>query len=181
LWRRELKRFIRDHSRLVSSVISPVLWLVIFGGGLGFSIADATGLNYTQFLLPGIISQTLLFTAMFLGISVIWDRQFGFMKEILVAPINRISIFTGKMLGVGSAALIQGLIVVALRHELGNTLNDHHNHRFNLHWLNYCKSNEHPGKLRNHCNLRQHAHVLPKRGTVPSHKPSPMDKVGFLH
>ncbi|HNR25991.1 MAG TPA: ABC transporter permease [Methanobacteriaceae archaeon] len=114
MWRRELKRFIRDHSRLVSSVISPVLWLVIFGGGLGFSIADATGLNYTQFLLPGIISQTLLFTAMFLGISVIWDRQFGFMKEILVAPINRISIFTGKMLGVGSAALIQGLIGVPL-------------------------------------------------------------------
>jgi ABC-2 type transport system permease protein len=95
-------------------VVTPVLWLVIFGGGLGFAISAATGFNYTQFLLPGIIAQTLLFTAIFLGISVIWDRQFGFMKEILVAPVSRISIFAGKMFGVGTAALIQGFIVIAL-------------------------------------------------------------------
>ncbi|HML04725.1 MAG TPA: ABC transporter permease [Methanobacterium sp.] len=113
LWRRELKRFIRDRSRLISSVITPVLWLVIFGSGLRFSLT-IPGFNYQQFLLPGIIAQTLLFTAMFLGISVIWDRQFGFMKEILVAPVGRISIFAGKMLGVGTSAMIQGLIVIAL-------------------------------------------------------------------
>ena len=75
--------------------------------------------NYQQFLLPGIIAQTLLFTAIFLGISVIWDRQFDFMKEILVAPINRISIFTGKMLGVGTSAMIQGLIVIVLGFLIG--------------------------------------------------------------
>ncbi len=71
-------------------------------------------MNYLQFLLPGIIAQTLLFTAIFLGISVIWDRQFGFMKEILVAPIGRTSIFAGKMFGVATAAMFQGLIVVLL-------------------------------------------------------------------
>lgn len=100
-------------------MITPVLWLVIFGGGLGLSISATSGFNYTQFLLPGIIAQTLLFTAMFLGISVIWDRQFGFMKEILVAPIGRISIFTGKMFGVGTAAIIQGIIVIVLGFLIG--------------------------------------------------------------
>lgn len=114
-----MKRFIRDRSRLVSSIITPVLWLVIFGGGLGLSISASTGLNYTQFLLPGIIAQTLLFTAIFLGISVIWDRQFGFMKEILVAPIGRISIFAGKMFGVSTAAIIQGFIVITLGFIIG--------------------------------------------------------------
>jgi ABC-2 type transport system permease protein len=106
-----LKRFIRDRTRLISSVITPILWLVIFGEGLGFAISF-TGFSYTQFLLPGIIAQTLLFTSIFLGISVIWDRQFGFMKEILVAPIGRISIFIGKMLGIGTAAIFQGIIVI---------------------------------------------------------------------
>lgn len=86
---------------------------MIFGGGLGLALST-TGFNYTQFLLPGIIAQTLLFTSIFLGISVIWDRQFGFMKEILVAPIGRISIFTGKMFGVATAAIIQGIIVIIL-------------------------------------------------------------------
>ncbi len=100
-------------------MITPVLWLVIFGGGLGLSLSATGGFNYTQFLLPGIIAQTLLFTAMFLGISVIWDRQFGFMKEILVAPIGRVSIFAGKMFGVGTAAIIQGLIVIILGFLIG--------------------------------------------------------------
>lgn len=95
-----------------------MLWLVIFGGGLGTTLSTA-GFNYTQFLLPGIIAQTLLFTSIFLGISVIWDRQFGFMKEILVAPIGRISIFAGKMFGVATAAIIQGIIVIVLGTIIG--------------------------------------------------------------
>jgi ABC-2 type transport system permease protein len=94
-------------------VVTPVLWLVIFGSGLRLSVS-IPGVNYLQFLLPGIIAQSLLFTAIFLGISVIWDRQFGFMKEILVAPIGRISIFAGKMLGVANAAMFQGIIVILL-------------------------------------------------------------------
>ena len=94
-------------------MVTPVLWLVIFGSGLRLSVS-IPGVNYLQFLLPGIIAQSLLFTAIFLGISVIWDRQFGFMKEILVAPISRISIFAGKMFGVATAAMFQGLIVILL-------------------------------------------------------------------
>jgi ABC-2 type transport system permease protein len=122
LWLREVRRFVRDRSRLIGSLITPVLWLVIFGTGLGSSMGSFvahTGYNYQQFLLPGIIGQALLFTAMFLGISVIWDRQFGFMKEILVAPISRVSIYIGKMLGVGTGCIIQGIIVLALGFVIG--------------------------------------------------------------
>lgn len=80
---------------------------------MGLSL-KTSGFNYIQFLLPGIIAQSILFTSIFLGISVIWDRQFGFMKEILVAPIGRTSIFAGKMFGVATAAIIQGFVVILL-------------------------------------------------------------------
>jgi ABC-2 type transport system permease protein len=119
LWKREVLRFLRERSRLVSSVVTPVLWLVIFGTGLGLSMGGRAGFNYQQFIFPGIIGQTLLFTAMFMGISVIWDRQFGFMKEILVAPISRLSIFVGKMLGVGTDSMIQAVIVLLLGFFIG--------------------------------------------------------------
>ena len=111
LWLREVKRYLRDRLRLISGMVSPLLWLVIFGSVVRFPIQSGS-LSSQQFLLPGIIGQTLLFTSMFVGISVIWDREFGFMKEILVAPISRISIFLGKMLGDSTDALIQGLVVV---------------------------------------------------------------------
>jgi ABC-2 type transport system permease protein len=81
------------------------------------------GVNYQQFLFPGIIGQTLLFTAMFMGISVIWDKEFGFMKEILVAPISRFSIFIGKMLGDSTAAMLQGVIVFIFGFLLGIPFN----------------------------------------------------------
>jgi ABC-2 type transport system permease protein len=119
LWKREVLRLLREKSRLVSSVVTPILWLVIFGTGLGMSLATSTGFSYQQFLFPGIIGQTLLFTAMFMGISVIWDKQFGFMKEILVAPVSRLSIFIGKMLGVGTNSMLQGIIVFALGFFIG--------------------------------------------------------------
>ncbi|MCW4019284.1 MAG: ABC transporter permease [Candidatus Bathyarchaeota archaeon] len=118
LWLREIKRFLRDRTRVVSSFAQPILWLVIFGAGFGmhFSIP---GIDYQQFLFPGIVGQTLLFTSLFMGISVIWDREFGFMKEILVAPVSRFSIFLGKMFGDSTDALIQGLIVFGLGALLG--------------------------------------------------------------
>jgi len=119
LWKREVLRLLREKSRLVSSVVTPILWLVIFGTGLGMSMATRAGFSYQQFLFPGIIGQTLLFTAMFMGISVIWDKQFGFMKEILVAPVSRLSIFIGKMLGVGTNSMLQGIIVFALGFFIG--------------------------------------------------------------
>lgn len=122
LWLREIKRYLRDHTRLVSSVVSPLLWLVIFGAGLGMSLRGSMGFDYQQFLFPGIIGQTLLFTSMFMGISLIWDRQFGFLKEILVAPVSRISIFMGKMLGICTDSLIQGTIVLMLGFLIGVNL-----------------------------------------------------------
>jgi ABC-2 type transport system permease protein len=108
LWLREVKRYGREKTRLVSSFIQPLLWLVIFGSGMRFA---ATKIDYQKFIFPGIIGQTLLFTSMFMGISVIWDREFGFLKEILVAPISRISVFIGKMLGGSTDAVIQGSFV----------------------------------------------------------------------
>ncbi len=119
LWKREVLKLMREKTRLISSVVTPILWLVIFGTGLGMSMAARSGFSYQQFLFPGIIGQTLLFTAMFMGISVIWDKQFGFMKEILVAPVSRLSIFIGKMLGVGTNSMLQGIIVFALGFFIG--------------------------------------------------------------
>lgn len=118
LWHREIKRYLRDRTRVVSSFVQPILWLVIFGAGFGMHFAFP-GIDYLQYLFPGILGQTLLFTSMFMGISVIWDREFGFMKEILVSPISRFTLFLGKMIGDSTDALIQGLIVFALGALLG--------------------------------------------------------------
>jgi ABC-2 type transport system permease protein len=118
LWLREIKRYLRDRARIVSSFFQPLLWLVIFGSGIRFS-GTIGNLTYQQYIFPGIIGQTLLFTSMFMGISVIWDREFGFLKEILVAPISRYSVFLGKMLGDSTDAVIQGIIVFALGALLG--------------------------------------------------------------
>ena len=118
LWLREVKRYLRDRTRIVSSFFQPLLWLVIFGSGMRISVSIGS-LSYQQYIFPGIIGQTLLFTSMFMGISVIWDREFGFLKEILVAPISRFSIFLGKMLGDSTDAVIQGIIVFCLGLLLG--------------------------------------------------------------
>lgn len=118
LWQREVKRYLRDRIRIVSSFVTPLLWLVIFGTGVRLQL-PIPGLSYQQYIFPGIIGQTLLFTSMFMGISVLWDREFGFMKEILVAPVSRITVFLGKMFGDSADALIQGIIVFFLGLLLG--------------------------------------------------------------
>lgn len=118
LWLREVKRYLRDRLRIISGIVSPILWLFIFGTGIRF-VGSIGNFNYQQYLFPGIVGQTLLFTSMFIGISVIWDREFGFMKEILVAPVSKVSIFFGKMLGDSTDALIQGIIVLLLGTVLG--------------------------------------------------------------
>jgi ABC-2 type transport system permease protein len=123
LWLREIKRYLRDRARIVSSFVQPLLWLVIFGSGIRFSATQIGNLTTQQYIFPGIIGQTLLFTSMFMGISVIWDREFGFLKEILVAPISRFSVFLGKMLGDSTDAVIQGVIVFVLGLLLGIRLN----------------------------------------------------------
>jgi ABC-2 type transport system permease protein len=112
----------RDRTRILSSFVQPVLWLVVFGSGIGAALAQTSqiqGIGYQTLIFPGIVAQTLLFTAMFMGISVIWDREFGFLKEILVAPVSRFTLFLGKMLGDSTDALIQGVIVFGVALALG--------------------------------------------------------------
>jgi ABC-2 type transport system permease protein len=111
LWLREVKRYAREKTRLISAFIQPLLWLVLFGSGMRFASTGQATIDYQRFIFPGIVGQTLLFTSMFMGISVIWDREFGFLKEILVAPVSRVSVFVGKMLGGSTDAVIQGSFV----------------------------------------------------------------------
>lgn len=114
LWLRQLKRYFRSKSRIVGSLGQPILFLVALGFGLGPVYANATGGNYIQFLAPGIISMGVLFTAIFSGIEIIWDRQFGFLKETLVAPVPRLSIMIGRTLGGATVACFQGLAVLII-------------------------------------------------------------------
>ncbi|MEM2959829.1 MAG: ABC transporter permease [Candidatus Jordarchaeaceae archaeon] len=114
VWLREVKRYLRDKMRLITAVTAPIVWLLLFGVGFSSFFRQSGGINYINFLFPGIIAQSLLFTSVFLGISVIYDRQFGFLKEMLVAPIKRVSVFSGKMLGGATDALIQASIVLVL-------------------------------------------------------------------
>src|SRR4030042_5456541 len=95
---REFKKFVRERSRLFSAIARPLLWLFIVGAGMSRLVPGTTGGPYTQFFFPGIIGTTLLFSSMFSSISIIWDKEFGFMKEILVAPVSRFSIVIGKAL-----------------------------------------------------------------------------------
>ena len=118
LWYREVIRYWREKSRIISSLISPLLWLLIFGSGMrGMQLTGTQ--SYQSFLFPGIVGMTLLFTSVWSGISIIWDREFGFLKEIMVAPISRTSIVIGKALGGGTSALIQGLILLPLAFLVG--------------------------------------------------------------
>ena len=120
IWLREMKRFVRYRSRILTSVVTPLLWLLIFGTGLGSAIrfGGIPG-GYQAFIYPGIIGQTILFTSIFSGVSVIIDRQYGFLKEILVAPIARPSIVFGKAIGISTTAVIQGIILLLLSFVVG--------------------------------------------------------------
>lgn len=114
LWVRQLKRYLRSNSRIIGSLGQPVLFLVALGFGLGPVFKRARGGNYIDFLAPGVIAQGILFTAIFSGIELIWDRQFGFLKETLVAPVPRLHIMLGRTLGGATIATIQGFIVFLL-------------------------------------------------------------------
>ena len=114
LWLRQVKRFLRARSRIVASLGQPLLFLLAFGFGFGPIYQKAGQGNYIQFLAPGIIAMTVLFTSIFSGIELIWDRQFGFLKETLVAPVPRILIMIGRTLGGATVAMMQGMIVVLI-------------------------------------------------------------------
>ncbi|HEX4003108.1 MAG TPA: ABC transporter permease [Candidatus Acidoferrales bacterium] len=111
---RQLKRYIRSPARIIGSLGQPILFLVALGFGFKAMFARAGGGNYLDFLSPGIISMAILFNAVFSGIEIIWDRQFGFLKETLVAPVSRVEIVFGRMLGGALVALAQGLIVFVI-------------------------------------------------------------------
>ena len=113
LWLREVKRFKRNKSRLIGSMAMPALFLVIFGSGFGGFFRYRSDVSYLDFIGPGIIGMSLLFAAMFGGMNVLWDKQFGFLKEILVAPVSRIAIMTGKTLGTVTTSMLKGLVFLA--------------------------------------------------------------------
>jgi ABC-2 type transport system permease protein len=112
MWLREIKRFIRSKSRLVGSLAQPLLFLLAFGYGFGHVYQAAGEGNYIEFLAPGIIGMSIIFTSIFNGMQVIWDRQFGFLKETMVAPVSRVSIMLGRTLGGATVATLQGIIVL---------------------------------------------------------------------
>ncbi len=114
LWLRQLKRYLRSRSRIIGSIGQPLLFLVALGFGLGHIFERAGGGNYINFLAPGVIAQGILFTAIFTGIELIWDRQFGFLKETLVAPVSRFKIMLGRTLGGATIAALQGVIILGL-------------------------------------------------------------------
>jgi len=110
LWYRELKVFLRERSRVISSIINPLLWLVIFGGGLG-SAVSFDGFDVMSFIYPGVLIQTALFSSVFFGVYIVWDKKVDFMKEVLVAPMRRTSLFIGKIIGGSTDTLLQILIL----------------------------------------------------------------------
>ncbi|MFH1785228.1 MAG: ABC transporter permease [Candidatus Micrarchaeota archaeon] len=114
LWLRQIKRYFRSKSRIIGSIGQPLLFLVALGFGFGPIFEKAGGGNYIDFLAPGIIAMSILFTAVFAGIEVIWDKQFGFLKETLVAPISRYEIMLGRTLGGATISLFQGVLVFGL-------------------------------------------------------------------
>jgi ABC-2 type transport system permease protein len=113
LWYREFKVYIRERSRILSSIVNPIMWLVIIGGGLGAAVSFG-GVNYQTFLFPGVLMQAALFSSIFFGVYIVWDKKIDFLKEVLVAPMSRLSIFAGKVIGGSTDTLIQITILLII-------------------------------------------------------------------
>ena len=114
LWLREVKRYLRSRAQIVASLGQPVLYLLVLGFGLGPVFKRAGNGDYLQFVAPGVIGMTVLFSSIFSGLGLLWDRQFGFLKETLVAPVSRLQLMIGKTLGGATVAVMQGLLVTAV-------------------------------------------------------------------
>ncbi len=115
IWRRELLRFFRERSRTVSALLLPVLFLILLGNGLKeVVISPAPDVDFMDFIFPGVMIMSLFMTAFAAGMSVVWEREFGFLKEMLVAPVSRVSIALGKILGSATVALIQAVVLILL-------------------------------------------------------------------
>ena len=114
LWLRELKRYTRSRAQILASLGNPLLYLLVLGFGLGPVFERAGNGNYLQFVAPGVIGMTVLFSSVFSGLGLLWDRQFGFLKETLVAPVSRLQIMIGRTLGGSTVAVVQGLLVTVV-------------------------------------------------------------------
>lgn len=114
LWLRQIKRYLRSRSRIIGSLGQPILFLLALGYGFGSVFQQAGQGNYIDFLAPGIIGMSIIFTAIFSGVEIIWDRQFGFLKEMMVAPMSRLSIMIGRTLGGATVATMQGILVLII-------------------------------------------------------------------
>jgi ABC-2 type transport system permease protein len=121
VWEREMIRFGKDRSRMVSSLVQPLLFLFVLGSGLGSLLGSGAGagLRFETFLFPGVLAVSVLFTAAFAGISMVWDREFGFLREMLVAPVSTTSILLGKAFGGATVATLQSLVLLALAGLVG--------------------------------------------------------------
>jgi len=125
LWLRQIKRYLRSKARIVGSLGQPLLFFAALGFGFGPIYEKAGGGNYLEFLAPGIIAMSIMFTAVFSGIEMIWDRQFGFLKETFVAPVSRLRIVIGRTLGGATVAMLQGIVVLILTTIAGFRLDNY--------------------------------------------------------
>jgi ABC-2 type transport system permease protein len=120
VWQREMIRFAKDRTRMVSSLVQPVLFLLVLGVGLSSIVKTGTGsVDFKTFLFPGVLATSVLFTAAFSGISMVWDREFGFLREMLVAPVSTTAILTGKCVGGATVSTLQSLVLLALAGLVG--------------------------------------------------------------
>jgi len=123
IWYRDVLRFWHDKMRLIGSITFPLLFLFVFGSGLSARMGVlGPGIDFTQFIFPGIIGMTVLMSSFMAGVSVVWDREFGFLKEVLVAPISRASVTVGKTLGSATVALLQGMLILLFAPLIGVSL-----------------------------------------------------------
>lgn len=119
VWERELIRFFRTRARILSSFIQPILFLFVLGYGMSTLVGTTAGFDFKKFLFPGIVAMTVMSTAISSAISIVWDREFGFLREMLVAPVSRTALVSGKTLGGASIATVQGTIMLALAPLIG--------------------------------------------------------------
>lgn len=121
IWYRDVLRFARDRTRIVAALGQPLLYLFVFGTGLAPAMSASTGgaLDFRQFMFPGILAMAVLFTAIFSAVSIVWDREFGFLKEVMVAPVSRAAVALGKVAGGATVAMFQGVIVLLLGPVVG--------------------------------------------------------------
>lgn len=119
VWHRDMIRFLRDKPRIITALLQPMLYLFVLGSGLGSAVPRASGVDLRMFMFPGVMAMAVLFTCFFSAGSMVWDREFGFMREMLVAPVNRSAILVGKCFGGATVGTFQGLVMFAVAGLVG--------------------------------------------------------------